>query len=227
MGVLDLRRRTIPDGSGTAVTEILIDGHMLMSSLCTVSERALTTHALAMHPEGDDLSILVGGLGLGYTAFEALQDPRVGKVRIVDRSPDVIRWVREGMVPLSPDMNDPRVEIVEGDVYADLFAPGDGAWDLVIIDVDHCPSLPIDPSSAPFYTWQGQRQVMDHLRPDGVLAVWSSEDDYEFIDVLQEVWPEARRELVLWTNPQIDAGEEIEEAVFLARNSVQLAEPGA
>jgi spermidine synthase len=217
IGLLELRRRRLPTPVGVVVTEITINDDMLMSSLTTVSERALTTNALALHAGQDGLQVLVGGLGLGYTAHVALQDPRVGHVRVVDRLPVVIDWLRKGLFPLSEELNgDDRLEVCEGDVYAELLGPGRKAYDLVLIDVDHSPSDPLDPASEPFYTWQGQRQVVDHLAPGGVLAVWSSEDDHDFAAVLDEVYPEARRERVRWVNELID-DEEIEEVLFLAQ----------
>jgi spermidine synthase len=219
IGVLELRRRELPARPGLVLTEITIDGDMLMSTLSTVSERALSTHALAMHEGGDGLRVLVGGLGLGYTAHVALQDARVARVRVVDRLPAVIGWLREGLLPLSPELNgDSRLEVCEGDVYAELLAPGNGAYDLVLIDVDHSPTALLDPASEPFYTWQGQRQVIEHLAPAGVLAVWSSGDDHEFAAVLEEVYEVARRERIRWINDLI-ADEEIEEILFLARRA--------
>jgi spermidine synthase len=217
IGVLELRRRELPAKPGTIVTEITINDEMLMSSLSTVSESALSTSALAMHTGSDGLRVLVGGLGLGYTAHVALADPRVAHVRVVDRLPAVIGWMRQGLLPLSDELNgDPRVEICEGDVYAELLGPGREAYDLLLIDVDHSPTEPLDPASEPFYRWQGQRQVIEHLAPDGVLGVWSSEDDHYFAAVLDEVYPEARRERIRWVNELIDE-EEIEEIIFLAR----------
>jgi spermidine synthase len=219
IGVLDLRRRELPARPGLIVTEITINDDMLMSSLSTVSERALATSALALHAAGDGLRVLVGGLGLGYTAHVALADPRVAYVRVVDRVPAVIGWLREGLFPLSAELNgDDRLEVCESDVYAELLGPGREAYDLVLIDVDHSPTEPLDPASEPFYTWQGQRQVVDHLAPAGVLAVWSSDDDDDFAEVLEEVYPEARRERVRWVNELID-DEEIEEILFLARRA--------
>jgi spermidine synthase len=217
IGVVELRRRELPARPGMVVTEITIDDDMLMSSLSTVSERALATSALAMHTGGDGLQVLVGGLGLGYTALVALSDPRVAHVRVVDRLPAVIGWLREGLLPLSDELHaDDRLEVSEGDVYTELLGAGREAWDLVLIDVDHSPMEPLDPASEPFYTWQGQRQAIDHLAPGGVLAVWSADDDDDFAGVLEEVYADARRERVCWVNELID-DEEIEEILFLAR----------
>lgn len=217
IGTISLRRREVPTGE---VTEVMIDNELLMSSLNTISERALATCALGLHPEGKDLRVLVGGLGLGYTAQQALKDPRVGHVRVVDRLPTVIGWLRDGKVPLSRELTaDPRVEIVEGDVYAELLGPGTEEYDLVLVDVDHAPGSPLDPASEPFYTWQGQRQVIEHLAPGGVLGVWSAEDDRWFADALAEVWPFSAREHIRWNDEHISNGEEIHEVIFLARRA--------
>ena len=218
IGLICLRERAVaPDGD--LATEITINGEMLMSSLASFSEREMVTRALDLHGDGDGpLRVLVGGLGLGCTAHEALGHERVSHVRVVERLPSVIQWMREGRLPLSDTLNgDARLEIVEGDVYSDLLGPAEESWDLILVDVDHSPRDTLDKVSEPFYTWSGQREVIEHLAPGGVLAVWSAYDDYEFPDVLDEVYAEARREPILWSHELIEDGAEIDEYVFLGR----------
>ena len=67
LGDLCLRRRELLSSPGTVGTEITLDHALLMSSHHTASERALAGEALARH-DGQELSVLVGGLGLGHTA---------------------------------------------------------------------------------------------------------------------------------------------------------------
>ena len=67
LGVLCLRRRELLSQPGTVITDITLDHELLMSSHYTASERALPAEALARH-NGQNLSVLVGSLGLGYTA---------------------------------------------------------------------------------------------------------------------------------------------------------------
>ena len=221
IGVLYLRRRELLGRPGTVVTEVSVEHELLMSSLNTESERALATLALRLHsaPESrDDLEVLVGGLGLGYTARAALADPRVGRVEVVERVPAVIDWMVRGLLPLSNALNaDDRLALLEGDVYAQLLGPPQRTYDLVLIDVDHSPREPLDLASAPFYTAEGLRAARAHLRPGGVLAVWSAEPDDAFLAVLQQVFPGARAEVVTWINELIDDGQEVEDVVFLGR----------
>ena len=218
IGVFDLRRRDMPSATGTGterVTEVLVNGDLLMSSRNTVSERALATSALALHEGAGELSVLVGGLGLGYTAHAALADRRVAQVRIVDRIPVLYEWLRAGQLPLSDELNgDPRVATVESDVYADLLGDDKAGYDVIMVDVDHSPKRRLDESSAPFYTADGQRRVARHLAIGGVLAVWSAADDDDFASVLGEVYAHAAGEHVAWDDDHYGA---TTDTLFLAR----------
>ena len=216
IGVFDLRRRDVPTATGTErVTEVLVDGDLLMSSRNTDSERALATRALDLHEGAEQLSVLVGGLGLGYTAHAALRDPRVAQVTVVDRIPVLFDWLRAGRLPLSEELNgDPRLTTVESDVYADLLGDAEARYDVILIDVDHAPKERLDASSAPFYTADGQRRVARHLATGGVLAVWSASDDDDFATVLGEAYAHATREYVKW---QDDYRGTVTDVLFLAR----------
>jgi len=216
IGVFDLRRREVPTATGSrSVTEVLVNDELLMSSKNTVSEQALATQALALHQGTGDLSVLVGGLGLGYTAQAALADPRVSQVCVVDLIPVLFEWLRAGLLPLSAELtSDPRFATVESDVYADLLATSDARYDAILIDVDHTPRERLDESSAPFYTVAGQRAVARHLAPGGVLAVWSAADDDDYVAVLDEVYPHAARECVTWEDDYLGPQSDV---LFLAR----------
>ena len=123
LGDLCLRRRELLSRPGTVITEITLDHQLLMSSYNTVSERALANEALARHP-GRDLSVLVCGLGLGYTASAVLQSQRVQRVEVVEIFAAVIGFLREGLVPLSEELlADPRFTVTERDAYAVLNGP--------------------------------------------------------------------------------------------------------
>ena len=125
LGILCLRRRELLSQPGTIVTEVTLNHEFLMSSLFTDSERALARTAIQMH-SGDDLRVLVGGLGLGYTAREALLADRVARVEVVELLPQVIDWLVRGLVPLSSELRDERrLVVTQGDVYRRLAGPPD------------------------------------------------------------------------------------------------------
>ena len=215
LGVLCLRRRALLSEPGTVVTEITLDHELLMSSYNTASERALAARALEMHA-GDDLQVLIGGLGLGYTAREVLRSDRVGRVEVVELLGQVIDWLDRGLVPLADELKaDPRLSVVEGDFYGRLAGPADRKCDLILVDVDHSPDERLGDGSDSFYTVEGLELAKKHLAPSGVLAVWSYAESSPFADALGRAFGEVRVEPVTSRNGVID--EERTDWLFLAR----------
>jgi spermidine synthase len=204
LGLLCLRRRELLSQPGTIVTEVTLNHEFLMSSLYTDSEQALARMALEMH-SGDDLQVLVGGLGLGYTVHEALLSDRVSQVEVVELLPQVIDWLERGLVPLSPELcGEPRMVVTEGDVYGRLAGPPGDLLDLILIDVDHSPQERLGEESISFYTEQGLLAARQHLATDGVLGVWSYAESSPFADALRTVFDHVRVEPVSHENRLID-----------------------
>jgi spermidine synthase len=205
IGAICLRRRELLASPGTIVTEITVDQHLLMSSHHTESERALSRLALQHHEGSEGLDVLVGGLGLGYTAKEALDSPAVAHVNTVEFLPQVLEWFRDGLVPLSEEMNaDPRLELTQGDIYAMLAEPPERRYDLILIDVDHSPDEPLAEANATFYTEKGLEQAKQHLSPGGLLGVWSYADSSPFEKSLRAVFPRVGVEPVRFENELTD-----------------------
>lgn len=220
LGTLYLRRRELLHRPGKVVVEVTLADELLMSSLNTRSEEELARAALSWRGGTDQgLRVLVGGQGLGYTAWAALEDPRVATVEVVEHLPEVVAWARDGKIPLAPELARAeaagRLAFRQGDVYALLLAPATETWDLILIDVDHTPTEHLGPTSAPFYTPSGLERVQAHLAPGGVLAVWSAGDDEEFAATLAASFERSERVRVVWENELIDQGVEVEDVLFL------------
>lgn len=224
LGTLCLRRRELLSQPGVMVTEVTLNHEFLMSSLYTDSERVLSQTALEMHaekcPARDDLRVMVGGLGLGYTAGEALRSDRVAQVEVVELLPQVIDWLRQGLVPLSEDLNaEKRLVVTQGDAYGRLAAAADKPFDLILIDVDHSPDErlgeEVGDESQSFYTVDGLQAAKQHLAADGVLAVWSYAESSPFADALRTVFAEVRVEPVTYDNQLVD--EQRTDWLFFAR----------
>lgn len=217
LGPLCLRRRELLASPGTVVTEVTLNHAFLMSSHNTVSERALADTALEMCSEPPS-SVLVGGLGLGYTAAAALEHEGVSRVVVVELLPSVIDWLDAELFPLAGTLKaDARFETVTGDVYARLLAPPAERFDTVLVDVDHAPDDRLADASAAFYTKAGLERVRRHLEPGGVLGVWSWELSTPLADALGEVFTEVRVEPVTYVNEII--GEEVTDWLFFARHT--------
>jgi spermidine synthase len=207
LGVLCLRQRETPGLPGVLITEVTLNHEFLMSSLHTDSERALASRALERR-KGADLDVLIGGLGLGYTAREALGSDRVGRVEVFELLPAVIAWTENGLVPLGGvPGRDPRLVVREGDVYAMLMAPPASTRDVILIDVDHGPDAPLAVRNLPFYTRRGLSEAKRHLRPGGVLGVWSSDRNEDFEGSLGDVFAHVDVEPVEFRNELVDEDE--------------------
>jgi len=215
LGLLVLHRRRLVSRPDVVVTEVTLDHEFLMSSYITESERVLATRALALHG-GEGLDVLVGGLGLGYTAHAALTSGRAARVEVVEYLPEVIGWLEAGLVPLSDSLTgDGRLSVTEGDVYAHLAAPPARTWDAILIDVDHSPEDQLGGARRDFYTEAGLSLARRHLAPRGVLGIWSYAEHSPFADALRRVFPEVVVEGVTVHNDLVD--EEQTDWLFFAR----------
>ena len=203
MGDLTLRRRVDPQ-LGIPVYEVKLGDAFLMSSLFTVAEEALATLGLA-EASGDSLEVLVGGLGLGYTAVTALADARVRRMTVVDTLGAVIDWHRRGLLPVSRLLTeDSRTRLVHDDFFDLMRRDAEGArqYDAILVDIDHSPRYQLDPSHADLYTEAGLRSLGRHLVPGGVFALWSDDaPDAEFTALLESVFATSAAHVVEFANP--------------------------
>jgi len=207
LGTLCLRRRELLNEPGTIVTEVSLNQEFLMSSYHTASERALAEIGVRLRA-GTGLDVLVGGLGLGYTAREALRSERVAKVEVVELLPQVIGWLKDGLIPLAAELAaDSRLKLVEGDVYRRLSAPPAELYDVVLIDVDHSPEERLADGQAPFYEEEGLAKAKRHLKPGGILGVWSYAESSPFAVALRKTFPEVRVEPVEFFNKFVGASQ--------------------
>jgi spermidine synthase len=200
MGDLTLRRRTEPT-LGVEVFEVKLGDEFLMSSLFTVAEEELATLGLAA-AHGDALDVLVGGLGLGYTAVTALRSPRVASVTVIDALPAVIDWHERELLPTSVELvRDARTLLVLDDFFALMRRAPQKRYDAILLDVDHSPRHQLDASHSDLYEVPGLRALAQHLAVDGVFALWSDDPpDEQFMATLTEVFDEPAAHVVDFAN---------------------------
>ncbi len=210
MGTISLRRRLDPL-FGVDVFEVKLDDDFLMSSLFTVAEIEVARLALERLP-GPDLDVVVGGLGLGFTALAVLDDPRVRSLVVIEALGEVIEWHERGLIPAGERLTaDPRCRLVQGDFFALVAGPGidptapERRFDAVIVDIDHSPVHHLNPAHAPFYSPAGLRTLAGQLAPGGVFTLWSNDPPEEdFTALLAGVFPYAAGVLVSFPNPLQD-----------------------
>ncbi len=203
LGPLCLRRRELLSEPGTVVTEVTLNHEFLMSSYNTDSERAISNRSTEIHG-GSNLKALVGGFGLGYTAKELLTDQRVASVEVIEYLPQVLQWLKEGLIPLSDELNDTDgLRLTSGDVYQYLLDEPQQQYDLIVIDVDHSPADQLGSEEHVFYTKAGLKSAKKHLADGGILAVWSYAESSSFSEALDLTFSQTHVEPVRTFNPMV------------------------
>jgi spermidine synthase len=221
MGDISLRRRRDP-ASGEDVYEVKLDDDFLMSSLFTVAEVEVARLALA-ELSGTGLDVAVGGLGLGYTAVEVLENAGVRALVVVDALAEVIEWHESALIPAGRALvADERCRLVHGDFFAmvassslDPDEPG-RRFHAVVVDIDHSPRHLLHPEHAGFYEPAGVRRLAEQIHPGGVFTLWSNDPpDEDYVAVLKEVFAEVRADVVRFPNPLQDR--DATNTVYVAR----------
>ena len=230
IGALSLRRRREPS-LGVDVFEIKLGDEFLMSSLFTASEVALARSGLAALDD-DGLDIVVGGLGLGYTAQAILAHDSVGSLIVIEMLEPVIDWHRTGLLPLGPELGrDKRCRLLQADFFAaarseagfDPDVPG-RRFDAILVDIDHSPEALLDDRSAGFYRPDGLAELATRLKPGGIFGLWSNDTpDRTFTERLSDVFAEAWAEPVTFHNPLQDRP--YTQTVYLGRAAGRSTEP--
>ncbi len=164
--------------SRDGVDELIVNGVFAMDSTEVSSERALADAA------GSARAVLVGGLGLGYTAARLLERG-AERVRVVELAPQLVEAARRGATgQLGRLAADPRVELVVGDIADAVPADGIQCWDAILLDVDNGPTFLIHDANARLYRTDFLRRCLAALAPSGRLVIWCEAAAPELADTL-------------------------------------------
>lgn len=209
IGEISLRRRWIAS-IGRDVYEVKLRDEYLMSSLFPEAEIALSELGLS-RATGEELDVVVGGLGLGYTAVAALKNPGVRSLLVVEYLEPVIDWHRRGLVPLGGTLsNDPRCRFVHADFFKLAAVPAEGfdpaqagrRFHAILLDIDHTPSNLLSEKNGAFYSVEGLIKLREQLLPGGVFALWSdAAPDDEFLTKMRAVFRDVDARVIPFANP--------------------------
>jgi spermidine synthase len=215
IGDLMLRRRRMPQLGDVDIYEVKLGEDFLMTSFFHEAEHQLAKLGLAAVKKAANLDVVVGGLGLGYTAASALEDERVSSLVIVDYLEAVIEWHQKEMVPVGEMLNaDPRCAYHHADFFALArdsevsFDPDQPTkkYDAILLDIDHTPTNVLHQTNTHFYTEAGLREMTRHLQADGVFALWADgAPDQTFTDHLGKVFARAESHTIEFANTLTDS----------------------
>ena len=226
LGDISLRRRAEPRLDGKILYEVRLGEEFLMSSLFTEAEIQLANLGLT-ELDGNELDIVVGGLGLGYTAAAVLEHSSVRSLIVVEVMAPVIDWHQQGLVPLGKTLtSDSRCSLVHADFFAlatssSMGFDGSESNELVhavLLDIDHSPSHWLNPGNSSFYSQQGLMKLAEKLYPGGIFGLWSNDPpEAEFMRLLDSVFESSQSHIVTFPNPYM--GGESSNTVYLARKA--------
>lgn len=228
LGELTLRRKHVATLGNREVFEVMLRDEFLMTSLFHAVEEAVADLGLR-ELAGIECDVVVGGLGLGYTALATLAHPNVRSLIVVEYLAPVIGWHQRGLVPLGATLStDARCSFLQADFFAlagsaEGFAAG-RRFHAVLLDIDHSPRNLLHEQNSGFYSPAGLTALAAHLHPGGVFAMWSDDPpDEEFLQSLRAVFATARAEVVSFPNPLLE--HDSASTVYIARTAAGLAVP--
>jgi spermidine synthase len=177
--------------------DVVLDGRRVVASDARRSEQSLVELALGPLRGRDDISVLLGGLGMGFTLRAVLDSPGVKRVDVVEASPAIVEWEARYFAGLNGDaLKDPRVKLHRVELASFLKqlrlgggpevspdVPSDG-WFALILDLDEGPTRLSRPGNQALYTDEGVTRLEEALRPGGVLALWSPQRETELVRTL-------------------------------------------
>ncbi|NYE35424.1 spermidine synthase [Nocardioides cavernae] len=189
-GDVVLRRRS--SDTAADVLELRVNGVFVMDTLETTSEIELAAQALDLVER--PASVLIGGLGLGYTLQRVLADPRVERAVVVEIEEPLVQWMRDGTVPHGPALlADTRASVVNADISMAI-AEARSTYDLVLLDVDNGPGYLVHAGNETVYEQPFLAQCRDLLAPGGVLVVWSANAAPGLLGAMRSVFGEAEEQ---------------------------------
>lgn len=176
MAGASLRRRK--DGS----VELRVNGVFVMDNVETSSERALAQAVLGTGAR----RILIGGLGLGFTARELLAAADVTHLVVAEIEPNIVRWMRTGRIDGADVLADPRLDLRIADVRDVVAGLPPAQLDGIALDVDNGPDYLVYDDNATLYQSAFVGTCASVLRPAGSLNFWSQADSPPLRHALSE-----------------------------------------
>ena len=187
----NLATATTPDGASLMLQEhdgeffLKVAGVPLLSTTACSSEQTMSE--LACENVGSTPTVLIGGLGFGFTLRRVLELVGEGAtVEVAELLPIIVQWNREFLQTINGGLlDDPRTVVREEDVFEIIRKGGREHYDAILLDVDNSPDPLVDEGNSRLYDRKGVALIAKSLKPGGRVVFWSAHPDKAFAKSLQ------------------------------------------
>ena len=194
------------------VFELIVNGVFLMATDNSVSAKELAYKSLDVLEKQSEISVLIGGLGLGYTLAAALERPGVSTVDVVEIERYIVDWANIYYPEIHDHaLDNPKTNVIIDDLVQ-YVQNCESVYDAILLDIDNGPTWLVSDSNPALYEIPLLKRLKAMLTPGGVLGIWGSESSPPFLSCLRSIFPKTEEVIVIDT---VDH-HELEHVIYIA-----------
>ena len=196
----ELCLREIQEGRRTEY-EIIMNGVFIMASYNRLSSEQLVNKPMERLKFQHDVHILIGGLGMGFSAKEACSFPYISHIDVVEIESIIIGWNRTYFSENNHGcLDDPRIHMIVEDFY-DYVMETPNTYDLICMDIDNGPGLLVKETNQRVYQPSFFRGIKEIMEPHGIFSIWAYDKDEDLVGRIKKIFPNCSVEEVVEKNP--------------------------
>lgn len=174
--------------------EIIINGVFIMATYNSGSSEFLIRGAVDRMRGDGPLSVLIAGLGMGFTVSEACRCERIKSIDVIEMEEVIVDWNRRYFDTYEQSCYDEgRASLHIEDFYVYAMNSTE-SYDIVSIDIDNGPMLLVNEGNEKVYTSRFMGVVEGVLNEGGVCVIWSCDRDRRLEQSMNSVFDEVEVE---------------------------------
>jgi len=181
-------------GDGAQEYEIIINGVFIMATYNSGSSEHLIRGAVERLKGKEHLSVLIAGLGMGFTVAEACRSEKIESIDVVEMEKVIVDWNKKYFATYEQACYDQeKLSLAIEDFYVYAIKPTK-AYDIVSIDIDNGPMLLVNEGNEKVYTRSLLGVIEGVLNEDGVCVIWSCDSDRRLEHSMKSIFDEVEIE---------------------------------
>lgn len=167
--------------------ELVTNGVFIMASYNSLSSVLLVRNAIDKL-NIKNCSILIGGLGLGYSVKEACLNNEVESITVVEMNSGVIDCNLTVLHSLNGKyLSDKRVRLVNEDFIKYIHCTKN-KYDAICMDIDNGPMLIVNESNKEAYSTPFFQRIYEALNTNGIFVIWSCNKDEQLLIDMKSIY---------------------------------------